>query len=110
MCIHVKFVLLLAALLLFGDSLVCLCAEPLPQPCTQPLAGSDCSNTGVSDRSDDPEWLETMKGRKARDAILLGMWSLHIDGSGRNTGEGDNDENNRLIGVQYYGLTTARLC
>lgn len=101
----VKFILLLAALLQFGDRLVCLAAEPFPEPCTQPLTEPDSSATGVSYGSDDAEWLETLKGRKARDALLLGMWSLHLDGSGRSTGEGDNNENNQLFGVQYYGLT-----
>jgi hypothetical protein len=33
------------------------------------------------------------------------MWSLHADGSGRSTGDGDNNENHQLLGIQYFGLS-----
>lgn len=44
-------------------------------------------------------------GRRAMDGVLLGMWSLHLDGSGDITGEGRNNEHNILKGIQYYGFS-----
>lgn len=44
-------------------------------------------------------------GRPTRDALLLGMWSLHMDGSGEIFGSGENNEENRLFGLQLAGVT-----
>ena len=104
-CGHVKFIILLAAVLLFSGRSVCLGDEPIQEPCAQPLAEPDFSANGSSGGSDDADWLVTLKGQKARDALLIGMWSLHLDGSGESTGSGNNNEENHLFGVQYYGLT-----
>ena len=43
-------------------------------------------------------------GKKARDAVLLGMWSLHLDGTGEFFGDGRNNDEGYLIGAQYYGI------
>ncbi len=43
--------------------------------------------------------------KKARDALLLGMWSIHADGTGEYFGDGRNNDQNHLAGIQYYGLT-----
>lgn len=48
---------------------------------------------------------EKIKGKKGRDALLLGMWSLHVDGTGEYFGDGRNNDQNHLLGIQYYGLT-----
>ena len=44
-------------------------------------------------------------GKKARDALLLGMWSIHVDGTGEYFGDGRNNDQNHLAGIQYYGFT-----
>jgi hypothetical protein len=104
-CGKLIFLFFIATLLVFANRSVCLAAEPLSESGTQPPAWADFSNKGSIGGSDDTGWLETIKGRKARDALLLGMWSLHLNGSGRSTGHGNNNEVNQLLGVQYYGLT-----
>jgi len=48
---------------------------------------------------------EKIKGKKGRDALLLGMWSIHVDGTGEYFGDGRNNDQNHLAGIQYYGLT-----
>ncbi|MGD8209995.1 MAG: hypothetical protein PVH37_19045 [Desulfobacterales bacterium] len=58
----------------------------------------------TSENSDKSLW-EKMKGRKSRDALLLGMWSIHLDGTGEYFGNGNNNDQNHLAGIQYYGLT-----
>lgn len=50
------------------------------------------------------DWWEFIKGVPARDSLHLGMWSLHLDGSGDIFGSGKNNEHNHLIGVQYMGF------
>ncbi len=44
-------------------------------------------------------------GKKARNAVLAGMWSLHLDGTGEYFGDGRNNDQNHLIGLQYWGLS-----
>ncbi len=44
-------------------------------------------------------------GKKARDAIMAGMWSIHLDGTGEYLGNGSNNDQGHLIGLQYYGLS-----
>ncbi len=48
-----------------------------------------------------------IKGQPAVDSLQLGMWSLHVDGSGDIFGSGKNNEHNYLIGLQYKGFNTA---
>ncbi len=56
------------------------------------------------EKSDSNIW-QKIWGIKARDALLLGMWSIHVDGTGEYFGNGSNNDQNHLIGIQYYGLT-----
>lgn len=51
-----------------------------------------------------PGWWNLIKGERARDSLHLGMWSLHLDGSGDISGTGRNREHNHLIGIQYKGF------
>jgi hypothetical protein len=43
--------------------------------------------------------------KKARDALLLGMYSINVDGTGAYFGDGRNNDQGHLVGIQYYGLT-----
>ena len=56
------------------------------------------------EKSDSNIW-QKIWGIKARDALLLGMWSIHVDGTGEYFGDGRNNDQNHLLGMQYYGLT-----
>jgi hypothetical protein len=58
----------------------------------------------TKEKTDKTLW-EKIKGKKARDALLLGMWSIHVDGTGEYFGDGRNNDQNHLAGIQYYGLT-----
>jgi hypothetical protein len=58
----------------------------------------------TSENIDKSLW-EKIKGKKGRDALLLGMWSIHMDGTGEYFGNGSNNDQNNLAGIQYYGLT-----
>jgi hypothetical protein len=44
-----------------------------------------------------------VKGRRARNALLPGMWSIHMDGGGELFG-GPYNEQNHLMGIRYGGL------
>jgi hypothetical protein len=55
-------------------------------------------------KADKTLW-QKIAGKKARDALLFGMWSIHLSGSGEYLGDGSSNEQNHLAGIQYYGLT-----
>jgi hypothetical protein len=61
-------------------------------------------NERDEDPSDSNIWRQIW-GKKGRDALLLGMWSLHVDGTGEYLGNGSNNDQNHLLGIQYYGLS-----
>ncbi len=92
-------------------ALLLLAAAALHPP--QALCGSDrpfgepgSSEEPQAERGDDaPGMLRVLWGRSARDALLLGMWSLHMDGSGELLGKGKNNEENHILGLQLAGWT-----
>jgi hypothetical protein len=71
---------------------------------------SDCRAGDVhAEKSSEEGWFDSLdwdyiKGRPARDALVFGMWSLHLDGSGEFFGTGSNNDHNHLLGFQYRGL------
>jgi hypothetical protein len=77
------------------------CQDP-PTQQTDPL---DNSNVIQKQENTDKSLWEKIKGKKGRDALLLGMWSIHVDGTGEYFGNGSNNDQNHLAGIQYYGLT-----
>jgi hypothetical protein len=58
----------------------------------------------AKEKTDKSLW-QKIKGKKARDALLLGMWSIHLSGTGEYWGDRSSNEQNHLAGIQYYGLT-----
>ena len=61
------------------------------------------------EKSKEGGWIDSLdwdyiKGRPARDALVFGMWSLHLDGSGEFFGTGSNNDHNHLLGFQYKGF------
>jgi hypothetical protein len=98
-------------LLIYLLAVICLvnkayCQEPRPHQ-------TDKQNYNKSVQKEEQIHEETKKGfwqwvwgKKARDALLLGMWSIHVDGTGEYFGDGRNNDQNHLVGIQYCGLTT----
>jgi hypothetical protein len=78
---------------------------------TSPTPDSDSNRTEALDDSErleeksDSNWWRKIWGIKARDALLLGMWSLHLDGTGEYFGDGRNNDQGHLLGLRYFGLT-----
>jgi hypothetical protein len=62
-------------------------------------------HTYILDEIADSDWWPKVWGKKARDSLLLGMWSIHLDGSGEYFGNGSNNDQNHLLGFRYSGLT-----
>ena len=62
-------------------------------------------HTYILDEIANSEWWPKVWGKKARDAMLLGMYSLHIDGTGDYLGNGSNNDQGHMLGMRYYGLT-----
>ena len=77
------------------------CQENMPSPKT---ASISIKTVDKNEKTDSKMW-QTIWGKKSRDALLLGMWSIHLKGSGEYFGNGDSNEQNNLLGIQYYGLT-----
>ena len=87
-------------------SIFCLIKTSFCQENTSPPeAASTSIETTVKNEETDSDMWQTIWGKKAKDALLLGMWSIHLSGSGETFGSGDSNETNNLLGVQYYGLT-----
>jgi hypothetical protein len=97
-------------LTLFIIALVCLgtpaFCETNPSPTTDSKDKSEPGSPpqAVSESPEKGIW-ETLKGTRAREALLLGMWSLHLDGTGEYFGDGRNNDQGHLLGIQYYGIT-----
>jgi hypothetical protein len=91
------------ALVFLGTQTFC---ETNPSQATD---GQDKSEPGSPPQavSESPEkgFWETLKGSRARDALLLGMWSIHLDGTGEYFGDGRNNDQGHMLGAQCYGIT-----
>lgn len=81
------------------------CQDPPAQPTDHQNNHSVIQKEENAKEKTDKSLWEKIKGKKARDALLLGMWSLHLDGTGEYFGDGRNNDQNHLAGIQYYGLT-----
>jgi hypothetical protein len=79
------------------------CNDQVPSPNSN-YFGTNANGEGMKDESGSRFW-QAIWGIKARDALLLGMWSLHLDGTGEYFGNGSNNDQNYLLGIQYWGLS-----
>ena len=59
----------------------------------------------ILDEIAESEYWPKIWGIKARDALLLGMRSIHLDGTGEYFGNGSNNDKGHLLGIRYHGLT-----
>lgn len=99
-----KFILLIYLL-----AVICLvskayCQEAQPQRTDHQNNKDIQKKEQVQEKAEKSFW-QWLWGKKARDALLLGMWSIHADGTGEYFGDGRNNDQNHLLGIQYYGLT-----
>ncbi|MCG6910935.1 MAG: hypothetical protein LJE94_12525 [Deltaproteobacteria bacterium] len=68
--------------------------EPLAE---EPHAlSADPSGTGFWEKA----W-----GWTPRNAVMPGMWSIHLDGTGEYFGDGSNNDQQNLLGIQLFGFT-----
>jgi hypothetical protein len=101
-----KTILLICFLAIWLTSSDVNCQEPDNQESDRP----DQTESVVKDEKIEEEkpdqsiWVKIWGG-KARDALLLGMWTIHLDGTGEYFGDGRNNDQAHLLGAQYYGLT-----
>jgi len=76
-----------------------------------PSSNSDSANsaatehTYILDEIVESEYWPKIWGEKARDSLLLGMYSIHLDGTGDYWGNGSNNDQGHMLGIRYYGLT-----
>jgi len=69
---------------------------------------SDSASTEHSyilDEIAESEYWPKIWGKKARDSLLLGMYSIHLDGTGDYWGNGSNNDQGHMLGIRYSGLT-----
>ena len=81
------------------------CQENKPSPNSGSINIEEADNSESREEKSDSNIWQKIWGVKARDALLLGMWSIHLDGTGEYFGDGRNNDQNHLLGIQYYGLT-----
>jgi hypothetical protein len=62
-------------------------------------------HTYLLDEIANSDWWPKVRGKKASDSLLLGMWSIHLDGTGEYFGSGRNNDQGNLLGFRYSGLT-----
>ena len=62
-------------------------------------------HTYILDEIADSDWWPKVWGSKARDSLLLGMWSIHLDGTGEYFGSGSNNDQGHMLGLRYWGWT-----
>ena len=79
-----------------------LCQENMVSPSSVSIG---IESVDKNEESDSNRWGKIW-GNKSRDALLLGMWSIHLRGTGEYwKNDGGSNEQNHLFGIQYYGLT-----
>ncbi len=79
----------------------------MPRPNSVSIASESAGRNDKQNAESDSNRWQKIWGKKSRDALLLGMWSFHLRGTGEYWNDkGGSNEQNHLFGIQYYGLTT----
>ena len=81
------------------------CSENPPIQYSKPNSVETANQHKNLEKPSDSNFWQKIWGKKARNALLLGMWSLHLDGTGEYLGNGSNKDQNHLLGMQVYGLS-----
>lgn len=100
-----KIIFLICTLSIFSLLNDAFCQENMPSQDSVSVHFENIDkNEKQNETADSNRWRQIW-ANKARNALLLGMWSFHLSGSGESLGDGGSNEQNRLLGIQYYGLT-----
>jgi hypothetical protein len=83
--------------------------EDMAAPADKTLDISISENEMDSDSLTAEAVWQSIKGRKAVDALMLAMWSFHFDATGSLFGDGRVNEVNNLAGLQLYGFNAGTL-
>jgi hypothetical protein len=96
-----KVVLITYMLAIFCIANEGFCQENVPSPETATTATEDSEK---NEEADSEIW-QKIWGEKSENAVLMGMWSIHLKGSGEYFGgSGESNEQNKLIGIVYNGI------
>jgi hypothetical protein len=79
--------------------------EATSSPNSDSIESATPEPTYIPDEIAESEYWPKIWGKKARDSLLLGMYSLHLDGTGEYFGNGSNNDQGHMLGIRYYGLT-----
>jgi hypothetical protein len=96
-----KITLIICAFTIFCITSDGFCQENIPSP-TAAAASTEAVET--TEKTEPTMW-QKIWGEKSRDALLLGMWSVHLKGTGEYFGgSGESNEQNKLFGIIYNGI------
>ena len=95
-------ILLFSACFLINNA---FCSENTPFRYSSLNIVETANNYEEREETPASQFWQKVWGKKARNALLLGMWSVHLDGTGEYFGNGSNNDQGNLLGIQYYGLT-----
>lgn len=101
----IKIIFLVSILSIYGLANDGFCRENIPSPNPVSTDIESVDDNGQLNKESDSDTWQKIKGKKAKDALLLGMWSHHLKGSGEYFGEGKSNEQNHLFGLRFKGLT-----
>jgi hypothetical protein len=91
-----KIILLIAAFSICFSINNAFCQENKPSPNSGPINIEEADNSESREEKSDSNIWQKIWGVKARDALLLGMWSIHLDGTGEYFGDGRNNDQNHF--------------
>jgi hypothetical protein len=96
-----KVALIICMLAIFCIANEVFCQENIASPETASIATEDAAK---NEEVDSEIW-QKIWGEKSENAVLMGMWSIHLKGSGEYFGgSGESNEQNKLIGIIYNGI------
>ena len=101
--IKIIFLIFIFSICSIGNNGFCQENIPSPNPVSTDVESVD--DNGQKNKESDSDTWQKIKGIKATDALLLGMWSHHLKGSGEYWGSGKSNEQNHLFGLRYKGLS-----
>ena len=79
--------------------------ETTRPPDSESIDSATPEHTYILDEIANSEWWPKVWGKKARDALLLGMYSIHLDGTGEYFGNSSNNDQGNMLAIRYYGIT-----
>ncbi len=79
--------------------------ETTSPPRSDSTNAATTEHTYLLDEIANSEWWPKVWGKKAGDALLLGMYSIHLDGTGEYFGNSSNNDQGHMLAIRYYGIT-----